>query len=329
MSRVAGTTETFDGIGIREDLQDAIYNISPTDTPVVSMAKRLTAKATFHEWQTDTLGTGAAANRQIEGADASYATMTPTSRLGNYTQISTRYVKISGTYDKVNKAGRSSEIAYQVAKEGKTLRNQIEYAVVGKQAGSAGNGAVARSSAGLEAWIGGNRILAGGAANTTGTTPVVASGAPTSGPTDGTATTTLTEALLVSALTAAWVDGGDPSVIMMGTYNKAVVAGFAGANKYAGVYDTQKASAQGVLLGSIGIYISDFGEHKIQLNRWVRASTVLCIDPEYVGIAYLRPFNLEELAKTGDAENRQLLTEWTLVVQNPDAHSKVQDLYSA
>lgn len=328
MARVAGTTETFDGIGIREDLQDAIYNISPSDTPLVSMAKKLKAKNTYHEWLTDTLATGAASNRQIEGADATYTTMAPTTRLGNYTQISTRFVKISGTYDTVNKAGRSSEIAYQVAKEGKTLRNQIEYAAVGKQAGSAGNGAVARSSAGLESWIQGNRILAGGAANTTGTTPVYTS-CPGTTLTDGTAATTLTEALLLSALTAAWNDGGDPSVIQMAAYNKSVVAGFGGANKFAGTYDTLSKKNEGVLLGSIGVYISDFGEHKVQLNRWVRASTVLCIDPEYVGVAYLRPFKLDELAKTGDAENRQLLAEWTLVVQNPDAHAKIQDLYSA
>jgi hypothetical protein len=329
MARVAGTTETFDGIGIREDLQDAIYSISPTDTPVLTMAKRLTAKNTLHEWQTDSLASGAASNRQIEGADGTYTTMTPTSRLGNYTQISTRWVKVSGTYDAVNKAGRSTETAYQVAKEAKTLKNQIEYAIVTNQAGSAGNGAVARSSAGLESWIGGNRILAGGAANTTGTTPTVTSGAPTAGPTDGTAATTLTEALLVSALQAAWTDGGDPSVVMTNTYNKAVIAGFAGANKYAGVYNQQRGTSEGVLLGSIGVYISDFGEHKIQLNRWMRQRTVLALDPEYIGVAYLRPYQVEELAKTGDATSKQLLAEWTLVCQNPDAHAKIQDLYSA
>lgn len=328
MARVAGTTETFDGIGIREDLQDTIFNISPTDTPFLTMAKKLKAKNTLHEWQTDSLTSGAASNRQIEGFDASYTTATPTSRLGNYCQISARTVKVSGTYDTVNKAGRSSEVAYQVAKEGKTLKNMIEYALVGNQAGSAGTGAVARSSAGLESWIGGNRILAGGAANTTGTTPVVTSGAPGTGPTDGTAAATLTEALVQSALTAAWTDGGDPSVIMVGPYNKSMFATFAGANKFAGTYNTQRGSNQGLLLGAVDVYISDFGEHKVVLNRWQRDRTLFCIDPEYVGVAFLRPVTQTELAKTGDAENRMLLAEFCLVVQNPNAHAKVQDLYT-
>jgi hypothetical protein len=291
------------------------------------MAKKLKAKNTLHEWQTDALA-AVGSNREIEGFDASYTTMTPTVRLGNYTQISSKTVKISASYDTVNKAGRSSEIAYQVAKKGKELKRDMENALVGKQAGSAGNGAVARSSAGMESWIQGNRILAGGAANTTGTTPVYTS-TPGTSLTDGTAATTLTEALVNSALSAAWTDGGDPSVIMVNTFQKAVFASFAGANKFAGTYDTMKGKNQGVLLGSVGVYISDFGEHKIMLNRYVRQPTVLCIDPEYVGVASLRPINKEELAKTGDATNILLTTEFCLVVQNPDAHAKIQDLYNA
>lgn len=325
MARVAGTTETFDGIGIREDLQDAIFNISPTETPFLTMAKRTKAKNTYHEWQTETLA-AVGGNRVIEGSDASYATAAPTVRLGNYTQISTKYVKVSGTYDVVNKAGRTSETAHQLAKRGKELKRDIEYALITNQAGSAGNGAVARSSAGLESWIGGNRII--GAGNTTGTTPVTSSGAAAS-PTDGTADVTLTEALVKSALQAAWTDGGDPSVIMVGPYNKSVFASFGGANKFAGTYDTQKGKNQGMVVGAVDIYVSDFGEHKIMLNRYQRDRTVFCIDPEYVSVAFLRPIEQEALAKTGDAENRQILAEYCLVVNNPDAHAKIQDLYTA
>jgi len=130
-------------------------------------------------------------------------------------------------------------------------------------------------------------------------------------------------------LSAAWTDGGDASVIMCNTYNKAVFASFAGANKFAGTYDTMKGKNQGVLLGSVGVYISDVGEHKIMLSRYVRQSTVLCIDPEYIGVASLRPIQKQELAKTGDATNILLNTEFCLVVQNPDAHAKIQDLYNA
>lgn len=322
MAQVSGTTDTYDGIGIREDLSDTIYNISPTETPFLSMAKRLKAYNTFHEWQTDSLS-AAAANRQVEGDDASFTTASPTTRVGNYTQISRKTVVISGTYDKVRKAGRDSEVAYQLAKQSKELKRDMEYALITNQASSAGGTATARSSAGLESWISGNRIVASG--NTTGTTPGYSSGT-VAAPTDGTATATLTEALLKSALQAAWTDGGDPSVVSVGPYQKSTIASFAGANKFAGTYNTQKGTNQGLLLGAVDVYISDFGEHKIMLNRYQRDRTVLCIDPEYVGVAYLRPFQQTELAKTGDAEKRMMLAEYTLVVKNPDAHAKVQDL---
>lgn len=324
MARVAGTTETFDGIGIREDLQDAIFNISPTETPFLTMAKKLSAKNTYHEWQTDSLA-AVGGNRQIEGFDATYTTMTPTTRLGNYCQISSKTVKISGSYETVVKAGRNSQVAYEVAKKGKELKRDMEYALITNQAGSAGNGAVARSSAGLESWIGGNRILPTG--SSAGTTPVTSSGAAAS-PTDGTTATTLTEALVTSALQAAWTDGGDPSVIMVGPYNKAMFATFAGANKFAGTYDTAKGKSQAMLLGAVDVYVSDFGSHAITLNRYQRDRTLFCIDPDYVGVATLRPIKKEELAKTGDATNILLTTEYCLVVQNPDAHAKIQDLYT-
>lgn len=322
MAQVSGTTDTYDGIGIREDLSDTIYNISPTETPFLTMAKRSKAYSTFHEWQTDSLA-ATATNRQVEGDDASYTTASPTVRVGNYTQISRKTVVISGTYDKVRKAGRDSEVAYQLAKMSKELKRDMEYALITNQASSAGGTATARSSAGLESWISGNRIVASG--NTTGTTPGYSSGT-VAAPTDGTATVTLTEALLKSALQAAWVDGGDPSVVMVGPYQKSTIASFAGANKFAGTYNTQKGTNQGLLLGAVDVYISDFGEHKIMLNRYQRDRTVLCIDPEYVGVAYLRPFEQMQLAKTGDAEKRMILAEYTLVVKNPDAHAKVQDL---
>ncbi len=47
------TYKTYDTVGIREDLQNAIYDISPTTTPFMSTVGRSTAKNTLHEWQTD------------------------------------------------------------------------------------------------------------------------------------------------------------------------------------------------------------------------------------------------------------------------------------
>jgi hypothetical protein len=143
---------------------------------------------------------------------------------------------------------------------------------------------------------------------------------------DGT-TAALTETAFVEALQAAWTDGGDPSVVMMGAALKRKVATFGGASKFAGVSvnQNQGRNSNAVVLGGVDLYISDFGEHKIMLNRYMRTSTVLCLDPEYLATAFLRPIKFEERAKTGDATRGEILAEWCLVVGNPDAHAKVQD----
>jgi hypothetical protein len=325
MAQLTGTTDTYDLVGLAEDVEDVIFNISPTDTPALTMAKKKTASATLHQWQTDSLA-AAAANRAIEGDDSTYATVSPTTMLSNYTQISKKTVMVSGTADKVRKYGRKEEFAYQIAKKGKELKRDIEMAITQNQASSAGGSGTARSSAGLESMIAGNRIIGGG--GTGGTTPGYSSGTWTA-PTDGTATTTLTEANFIDALEAAWTDGGDPSTILLGSFNKRKVAAFAGANKYAGFYNPSQKAAQGMVIGGVDLYVSDFGEHKLVLDRFMRARTVLCLDPDYISLAWLRPIKFEERAKTGDATKGELLCEWTLVLDNPDAHAKIQDLPTA
>jgi hypothetical protein len=328
MAQVSGTTDSYDLVGVAEDIEDVIFNISPTETPLLTMAGRKTAENTLHQWQTDALA-NAAANRQIEGDDAAYATAAPTTMLSNYTQISRKTLLVSRTADKVRKYGRDSEMARLIAKYGKELKRDIEFSAIQNQASSAGGSATARSSAGIESMIAGNRILP--TTSNTGTTPGYAAGA-WSAPTDGTATgagSTLTEDYVKSALEASWQDGGDPSLIMTNTYQKKTMAGFAGANKFAGNYIEGGRSQQGVLVAGVDMYISDFGEHKIKLNRYQRQRTLLCLDPEYVDIAWLDGIKVEELAKTGDANKKQMICEWTLVVGNPDAHAKIQDLFSA
>lgn len=321
MAQATGTTDSYDLVGLAEDVEDVIFNISPTETPFLTMAKRKKASATLHQWQTDSLS-AAAANRAIEGDDSTYATASATTMLSNYTQIAKKTVMVSGTADAVRKYGRKEEFAYQIAKRGKELKRDIEFALVTNQASSAGGSGTARSSAGIESMIAGNRIL--GAGNTTGTTPGYAAGV-WAAPTDGTATA-MTEGDLVSALEAAWVDGGDPSTIMVNSTLKRKIATFGGANKYSGVQVNQGRTAQAVVIGGVDLYISDFGEHKIMLNRYMRAGTLLALDPEYVSVAFLRPIKFEERAKTGDATRGELLTEFTLVAENPDAHAKIQSV---
>ena len=321
MAQISGTTDSYDLVGVAEDVENAIFMISPTETPFLTMAKRKTATNTLHQWQTDSLAS-AGTNRQIEGDDATFTTASPTTMLSNYTQIFRKTAIVSRTADKVKKYGRAKELARIVTKYGKELKRDIEFALVQNQASSAGGTGTARSSAGFESMIAGNRILAGGGG---GTTPGYAGGV-WAAPTDGTAAGTLTEAQLVSGIQAAWDDGGDPSVIMLPYFQKRMIAGFTGATKYAGAYSTTSGRTEAALVGAVDVYVSDAGSHKLVLNRYMRTSIVFGIDPEYVSVAFLDGIMMEDLAKTGDAEKKMLITELCLVADNPDAHFKIQNL---
>jgi hypothetical protein len=322
MALVAGTTKTFDIVGVAEDIEDIINNISPTETPLFSMAARKTATNVYHQWQTDTLAS-AATNAQLEGDDASFTTALPTTLLGNYCQISRKTIIVSRTADKVRKYGRARELARLTTKYAKELKRDIENALCTNQASSAGGAATARQSAGLESMIATNRVIAAG--NTTGTTPGFASGV-WAAPTDGTATITLLESHVQTALQNAWTQGGDPSVIMCNAAQKKQFAPFGGASKFAGTYAPTQGKSQSMVIGGVDLYISDFGEHKIMLNRYMRTRTIFCIDPEWISVAMLDGIQMQDLAKTGDAEKKMLICEYTLVCDNPLAHAKIQDL---
>ena len=309
-------TNSYTGAGIAEDFENIIYDISPEETPLLSMAKRTSAGQTYHQWQIDQLAP-AGDNRQLEGDDASYATLASTTVLGNYTQISRKTVNISSTYDVVKKYGRKSQVAYELMKAGKELKRDMEYALVRNQASSAGGAGTARSSAGLESWIGGNSVKATSA--TTATTPGF-SGGTVVAPTDGTAGT-FVEADLKSALELAWLDGGEPTTILMSSTNKKLFSAFAGiAEERHMVNGTNEA----IITASADVYVSDYGNHTVKLDRFMRDEAVLCVDPGYVSVATLRPITKEELAKTGDSSKYLMTAEYALVVNNPDAHAKVQ-----
>lgn len=324
MAQVSGTTDSYDigsGGGLREDLEDVIWDLFPADTWALSNLERTKTEATFHEWLKDSLA-GATANRQVEGDDASFTTIVAPTRLGNYCQISRKTFLVSGTVEAVSKAGRKSELARQGMKQMKELKRDMEQALIGNQASSAGGGTTARSCGGMEAWIGttdnggnGVRATTTASASTLGFT----SGTVTA-PTDGTTTGTITEAKFKEALGLAWTDGGNPSIVLAGTTQKANIGAFSGI---ATKYNEVKGKQQATIIGAADVYVSDFGNHQVILSRYIRSSVVLCIDPDYWALAMLRSPSMTTLAQTGDGEKRMLLSEFTLVARNPDASAKV------
>jgi hypothetical protein len=331
MSVPSNTFETYGAKGIREDLSNVIYNISPVETPLFSNAGRETATNTYFEWQVDTLS-APVSNAYLEGDDAAIDAVQATSRAGNYTQISRKTVSIAGTLEAVDKAGRRSELAYQLAKKSKELKRDMEYIAAGNQVAAAGNAGTARTTAGFETWM--NSLGNSDGSNTAnsnrgtgGADPVYSGGgAPGAAPTDGTQRA-FTEAMLKDVVQQVYKNSvSAPPILMVGPFNKQVVSSFPGIATTR--YQLTKPETTAII-GAADIYVSDFGEITVVPNRFQRERSALLVNPEYVSIAYLRNFTQYELAKTGDSEKRELLVEWGVKVHNPAAHGIVADLTTA
>jgi len=317
MAIVANTFTRYSAIGIREDLSNVIYNIAPEETPFISNIGRENVKNTYFEWQTDDLAAASASNAALEGDDVtSFTAVTPTVRVGNYTQISTKNVIISGTVEALDRAGRRSELTYQLAKQGSELKRDMEAALLANQASVAGNTTTARRTAGLPAWLTSNTSFGSGGANpTVGSTPTAAR-------TDGTQRA-FTETLLKNVISAVWTSGGSPKILMTGAFNKQAASAFTGiATRFRDV----PAGSQAQIVGAADVYVSDFGTVSIVPNRFQRSRDAFVLDPEMASLAILRPIQQMELAKTGDAEKRMMLVEYGLKVNNQAAHGIVADL---
>lgn len=312
------TYKQYDVVGDREDLTDVIYNISPTDTPFMSSVGKTKATAVLHEWQTDSLAAADGSNAAVEGADATSATLSPTTRVGNRTQISQKTIQISGTLESVDKAGRKSEKAYQLSKASSELKRDMEKILLSNQVASAGNSSTARTLGGLQAWINSNVSLGtSGVAGSLGTTAKV----------DGT-NRAFAEDQVKEVVREAYTNGGNPSVVMVSPAKKQEFSAFSGIAQQRYNADGNKPST---IVGAADIYLSDFGTLSVVPNRFMTpeadsGEVAFVLDPEYAAIAYLRPFQTNELAKAGDSEKTQLLVEYTLEVKNEAAHGLVGDL---
>ena len=314
---------TYTAIGQREDLSNTIYNIAPTETPVVSSIGKTKATATFHEWQTDDLAAASAAGL-IEGADASGASDTPTVRVGNRTQIQGKTVHISGTLDAVDKAGRKTETAYQLAKAGQELKRDMEKTILGNVAQSNGTaGSAARLLGSIQTWLGTNFVTM-----TDGVAPVGYNG--TAIRTKGATASAFTEAKLKECVKSCFENGGNPTILVVPPTQKQVVSGFPGIAEQR--YAAPTSGKQTTIMGAADVYLSDFGTLSVVPDRFMTASTspaaeqALVLDPSMAAIATLRPFQSNLLAKSGDSEKHQMLVEYTLQVSNEKAHGIVADL---
>ena len=317
MAIVTNTFQTFTAIGNREDLSDIIYNISPTETPFISSIGKEKATGVLHEWQNDQLR-AAAANAQVEGDEIAFTAVVPTTRVNNRTQISRTSVIVSGTQDTVNSAGRNNELAYQISKSSKELKRDMEVVLTANQSAAVGGAAAARTSSGLTSWIQANTSVGTNGANG------AVGGVDTPGVlrTDGTQRA-FTEAQLKDVVKQCWDSGGDPSMIMLGSFNKQKLSGFTGGST------KMSQATDKTLVAAIDIYESDFGSMTVVPNRFSRSRDCFVIQPDMWAVAYLRDFQMLDLAKTGDAQKKAMLAEYTLVSKNEAASGAVFDLTTA
>jgi hypothetical protein len=316
------TYKTYAAVGEREDLSNTIFNIAPTETPVVSSIGKTKATATYHEWQTDTLAP-AVVTGLTEGADAEEATTTPTVRVGNRTQIQGKTIHVSGTLDAVDKAGRKAETAYQLAKAGQELKRDMEKTIMFNEESYTGAGGAApnaRYLGGIQAWINTNYVtMTDGSAGQGGF----------EARTQGNTAAAFTEDKLKECVKKVFESGGNPTMLVVPPTQKQVVSTFTGIAAQRYQAPTDKATT---IIGAADVYLSDFGTLSVVPDRFLTADSdptaeqAFLLDPTMASIATLRPFESNLLAKTGDSEKHQMLVEYTLQISNEAAHGMIADL---
>jgi hypothetical protein len=287
---------TYEGKGLREDLIDLISNISPTETPMLTRFGKTKATAKYHEWQTDTLA-AATMNKHLEGADTSTAALTPTVRTGNYTQISKKSWAVSETIEAVQKAGRSSEFTYQMAKHLKELARDMEYAILNGTGNSGGTGNVQREVKGVLSWL----------------TTNVETGT-------GTGNEALTEGMYNDLLQKIFTQGGTPDVTYANGFQKRKISAFSTPSTRNIVADDKR------LVATVDVYESDFGMQRIILNRYMPAAQVVALQEDMWKVAMLRPTKYKQLPDLGGGPRGQVEAEYTLVSMNEKASGKITGL---
>ena len=314
MAQPSNTFDSYDAVGIREDLKDVIYNISPEETPFYTKARKTTARNTLVEWQTDSLR-ASAANAHIEGDATTANARSATTRLGNYTQIFKNAVVVPDTDDGLDKAGRAKEIAYQTLKIAKEQKLDIEKALFDNNARVAGNSSTARELAGAPAWLVTNTVYgANEGANPTGDG--------TDARTDETtALTAFDQTKFDTVMQSIWEAGGKPDTVYLSAFQMNKALAFTGNNN-------QRSSVQAGderVIKSLAVYVTPWGSVEFMPSRENRSRDVFIMQDDMWEVAVLRPTKNVALAKTGDNTTRQVVTELTLCAKNEAANGGIFD----
>ena len=274
------TYTSYNQVGLKENVDDLISNISPFSTPMQAMIKNEKVNARTFSFLEDSLA-DSMVNAQVEGSDASMMTLTDATERTNNTQIMSKAFQISATADAVATYGRAKETALQLAKKLKEIKKDYEHAMVGvTQSSVAGSASTARKMTSLLNQISTNVDAGAGTADA------------------------LTEAKLLEAGQTAYDNNSDVDTFMIKPADAQIVAGFSAA---AG--RNREINQGKTLVNAIDIYVSPYGTYRVVLNRELKTDHALLIDPTMFKTCTLRPFTRTLLAKNGDSDRHHVVGE--------------------
>lgn len=315
MALPVNTFDSYSINGFLQDIEDRIYDISPEDTPFMTKTGKTKVTNKYHEWQTDALR-AAADNAHIEGDDTIADAMTPTVTLGNYQQIFKNAVSVPGSDKYMTKAGRGAEIVRQTARIMAAQKLDQEKALFANQARSAGaSGVTPRRLAGMPAWLTTNTDFQ------TGSSGADPTGDGTNARTDDGTPTAFTQTKFNTVMESIFNAGGKPDTVYLSSFQMKAALGFVGNNN-------QRSNVQaraGEVINNIIMYETPFGKVDFIMSRLCRSRDVFIVQSDMWSIGVGRPMFSEELAKLGDSDRRQVITELTLVSKNEKASGGVFD----
>ena len=327
MAKITNAFDSYEAKGQREDLSDVIYNISPEETPFVSMAGKRSVSNTLFEHQTESLPAVSTTGR-VEGETIAAETPNNTVRNSNQCQILRRSAAVTGTQAAINRAGVSDAMAHQLSIMSRALKRDVEKLMLGNSVvntGSSASAGTARTTAGILAKLATNIDKHSGGTNPTAAQAAVGSTART----DSSTARAATETLLKSVLKLCYDNSGDaPNQILCSSSNKQKLSTFGGRASATQVVALPSKADE--VQANVSVYIGDFGTYAIQADRFIRGDKdILLINPEYVKVAQLRAFETESIGRIGDSQGSYIIWEGGLQVDNELAHGLLADCNGA
>jgi len=272
------TYQTYQQVGVAEDVSNVLSQISPTACPMQSLMKTEKIHARTFEWLETSLR-ASAQTALVEGADASAITISAATSRTNTTQILGEAFQVSSSADAVKTYGRAKETALQLSQTLAALKNDVEHCLVGvDQAAVTGSASAARKMASLSQQI--STTLDAGSD----------------------ATNPLTEAKLLTLSQTCFTNGSNPSVLLVKPADASIIAGFATATG-------RNRDIDRSLINTIEVLVTPFSELKVVISRACKSTHAFLIDPTMFKQCVLRPFSRTLLAKQGDSDKHFVVGE--------------------